>query len=90
MAKTLYSTCVLSDIPCILQRLEGWIRRRLRKTLTEISKALDLNVSTARRVLLSLKKYGFIDQGGVTRKYKLGMRLMELGNIVASQIVLKT
>ena len=60
------------------------------KTLTEISNRTELNPSTVRRLLITLMDYGFVSQDDVTRKYRLGIRFMEFGNIVASQIDLKT
>ncbi|NTW72398.1 MAG: helix-turn-helix domain-containing protein [Eubacteriaceae bacterium] len=49
---------------------------------TEISNDLNLNISTAHRLLQSLKKTGFIHQDMDTKHYSLGMNLIYYAEIV--------
>ncbi|WP_209124935.1 IclR family transcriptional regulator [Alkalihalobacillus sp. BA299] len=46
---------------------------------TEISRQLNLPVQTVHRLLTSLSEYGFVLQNKETKKFKLGLALMELG-----------
>jgi len=59
------------------------------KTLTQLSGELGLNKSTTQRILTALNSYGFINQDPITKKYSLGIKLFELGSIVASKMSLR-
>lgn len=48
-------------------------------SLTEISSALNLTMSTAHHIITSLKLDRFIDQNPETKKYGIGLRLYEIG-----------
>ncbi|NIN67534.1 MAG: helix-turn-helix domain-containing protein [Anaerolineae bacterium] len=48
--------------------------------VTELSNQLDLHKSTVHRLLVSLKKGGLVERDAPTRKYRLGVRLVELGH----------
>ena len=54
--------------------------------LTEISEELDINKSTLHGIISTLKHHGFIDQDGKTQKYRLGLYLIELGEIAAKSL----
>lgn len=47
--------------------------------VTELSERLELNSSTIHHLAASLKKWGMLEQDPVSRKYRLGVRLIELG-----------
>lgn len=47
--------------------------------VTELSNELDLHKSTVHRLLVSLKRGGLVERNPRTRKYRLGVRLVELG-----------
>ncbi|MEZ4670919.1 MAG: IclR family transcriptional regulator [Anaerolineae bacterium] len=47
--------------------------------VTELSERLNLNSSTIHHLAASLKKWGLLEQDPVSRKYRLGVRLIELG-----------
>ena len=47
--------------------------------VTELSNQLDLHKSTVHRLLVSLKTGGLVERDAPTRKYRLGIRLVELG-----------
>lgn len=51
-------------------------------SLTEISDRLGLHKSTVHRLLASLEKGGLVSRPPGSRKYRLGIRLIELGNTV--------
>jgi DNA-binding IclR family transcriptional regulator len=52
-------------------------------SLTEISKALGWPKSTAHGIIATLRDYYYVDQSPVNGYYRLGVRLFELGNVVA-------
>ena len=43
--------------------------------VTELSKFLDVNKSTAYRLLITLEEYGYVEQTGENGKYTLGLKL---------------
>jgi DNA-binding IclR family transcriptional regulator len=49
--------------------------------LTEISEELDINKCTLHGIISTLKFHGFVDQDEQTQKYRLGLYLIELGDI---------
>ncbi len=54
--------------------------------LSEISKATALNKTTAFNLLASLVTLRFIEQDEHSRRYRLGLRILELGRIVQQQL----
>lgn len=54
--------------------------------LTEIAEQLDLHKSTAFGILNTLKYHGLISQNDENQKYCLGIRLVELGNLVINSM----
>ncbi len=52
--------------------------------ITEISKKLNLGLSTVHRILSTLKSRGYVIQNQQTTKYRLGIKLFELGCAVQS------
>lgn len=54
--------------------------------LTEISEELDINKSTLHGLISTLKHHGFVDQDGKTQKYRLGLYLIELGDIASKSL----
>lgn len=52
----------------------------------EISKALDMPRSSAYKYLAVLRERGFLDYETNTKRYSLGLKFMELGSLVKSQI----
>lgn len=57
--------------------------------VSEISRLLDLNKSTAHNILNTLTHHNFLIQNETTRRYRLGPALAELGGLVRSQIDLR-
>jgi DNA-binding IclR family transcriptional regulator len=54
--------------------------------VSEISRMLDLNKSTAHNILNTLTHHNFLVQNETTRRYRLGPTLAEFGGLVRSQI----
>ncbi|WMJ78337.1 MULTISPECIES: IclR family transcriptional regulator [unclassified Sedimentibacter] len=54
--------------------------------LTEISDELDINKSTLHGLISTLKYHGFVDQDGKTQKYRLGLYLIQLGDIASKSL----
>lgn len=50
--------------------------------ITEIALMMDVGKATASRLVFSLQKYGYLQQDEVTKKYRLGMKLMYMGTLV--------
>jgi DNA-binding IclR family transcriptional regulator len=57
--------------------------------VTELSKDLDINKSTVSKILSTLENHRYLVKNAENRKYKLGLRLFELGSLVASQLDLQ-
>lgn len=49
-------------------------------SLSQISQAASLHKSTAHRILMVLKRHGLVSKSVVTGRYRLGLRLYELGS----------
>ena len=47
--------------------------------MTEISKKLDLYLSTTHRILDTLKHRGYVEQEPNNQEYQLGLKVLELG-----------
>lgn len=54
--------------------------------LTEIAQSLQLNKATAHRYLRTLKALGYLEQDPDTSKYRLGIRVLDLGLAVLSSM----
>jgi len=56
--------------------------------LTEISKKLNMQLSTAHRILSTLKHRGYIEQSSKKGKYRLGLKTLEIGLAMQAQLQL--
>lgn len=54
--------------------------------VSEISRALDLKKATAHRLLASLRRRNMVAQDPLTRRYRLGGKLWELGSVATNQV----
>ncbi len=66
--------------------LECFSENRRELKLSEIAYMLDLNKSTVHGILNSLKYHRFIDQDEITKKYRLGIRFIEYGELVINSM----
>ncbi len=57
--------------------------------LSEISREVGLHKSTVHRLLASLERAGFIEQSTENGKYRLGLKLFELGSLVMHRMNLR-
>ena len=60
-------------------------------TLSDLGRSLGVSKSSAYAILQTLLAHGFVaDSGaGMSRRYRLGMALARLGDVVVSQIALR-
>ncbi|GGB31897.1 helix-turn-helix domain-containing protein [Virgibacillus dakarensis] len=54
--------------------------------ITELSVTLGVSKSTVHRLLMSLFKAGFVKQDPLTDKYQLGLKCLELGDVVSENL----
>lgn len=66
--------------------LKCFSEKRKELKLSDISAELDLNKSTVHGIITTLKYHGLIDQDEETQKYRLGLYLIELGDIVSKSL----
>lgn len=66
--------------------LKCFSEKRKELKLSDISAELDLNKSTVHGIITTLKYHGLIDQDEETQKYRLGLYLIELGDIVSMSL----
>lgn len=58
-------------------------------SIRDLSEALRLPKGTVHRLLLSLSYFGYIKQDISTKKYLLGLKLLDLGNLIINQLDLR-
>ncbi len=57
--------------------------------VSELSRMLDLNKSTAYDILNTLAHFGFLERNEATKKYRLGPTLLQLGHLVQARATLR-
>ncbi len=83
--KQIYDTTVQS-VERTLDIIETLSEYKTGVGVTTLSKELKLHKSTVHRLLTTLMLRKYVEQDPETSKYKLGMRLFELGNAVLSKL----
>lgn len=73
----------------VAQLLDAFSVEKPEMTLSELASACGLRPPTARRLLLTCEAVGFIAQDPNSRRYRLGMKLFELGHRVGEQLQLR-
>jgi DNA-binding IclR family transcriptional regulator len=58
-------------------------------SLAEVSEKLQLHKSTAHRLMMVLERYKLIEKNSVSGRYRLGLKLFELGTKAVSQLDLR-
>jgi len=71
-----------------IQVLEALGKKENESGVTELSREMSLPKSAIHQILATFKSAGFVDQNPENKKYHLGLRIFELGNIVQSQLEL--
>jgi len=72
-----------------LDILECFTFNNREMSLTEIVRKTGLNKTTAKRILSNLTRRKYLQQDNKTKRYRLGLRLFELGGIVFSSFSLR-
>src|SRR3712207_4619119 len=62
------------------------LSRRGWSGVTEVAKALEINKSTAYRLLTTLRDRGLVEQDAATEKYRLGFGLVALASSVTADL----
>jgi len=70
----------------VVDILETFTRLGPELGVSDISRALDLKKATAHRLLASLHRRGIVAQDPVSRRYRLGMKLWELGSMATTAV----
>lgn len=58
--------------------------------LSQLARELKMNKSKVHRILKGYQEFGIVEQEPVHHRYRLGLRLFELGSLVASRMDLRT
>lgn len=67
-----------------LNIIELLAKTKKEMALSEIARSLKLAKSTAHGLISTLREFGYVEQSTFTGKYKLGLRLFEIGSTVAN------
>ncbi len=81
---------IIQSVARALQILELFDESQQSLSIKEISTKLDLNKSTVHSLLKTLKEYGYVVQNEDTADYLLGWKLYERGNMLVSQLDIKS
>lgn len=66
-----------------------YLSKRGEASVSEVSEYLKVNMSTAHRFLASIKYYGYAEQNPINQKYKLSLKVFEVGNRVIESLDLR-
>lgn len=78
-----HDTAHVQSVARALALLELLARENREMSLTEIAKASGRPKSTIHGLIATLRDHSYVDQSPETGRYRLGVRLFELGNMVA-------
>lgn len=76
------STSALSSLKKALAVLQTFAQETPELGVTELSRLLGVHKSTVSRIVTTLASEGFLEKDGASGKYRLGLKLAELGNRV--------
>lgn len=83
------SNAYLKTVDRALQVLLRFSEERSEWSVTELADSLDLHRSIVYRILTTLERRGFVTQLGPRGHFRLGLKLVELGNVVLAGIDLR-
>jgi DNA-binding IclR family transcriptional regulator len=66
-----------------------YLSKRGEASVSEVSNYLGINMSTAHRFLASIKYFGYAEQNSSNQKYKLSLKVFEVGNRVIEKLDLR-
>jgi len=72
-----------------LQILECFDNEHPERGVSEIAQSVDLHKATTHRIMTTLLNYGYLERGADGQKYRLGIRLTELGFMVIRRMDLR-
>jgi len=81
---------IIQSVARSLEILELFDEHTRELSIKEISNKLDLHKSTVHSLLKTLMHYGYVKQNAATSDYLLGWKLYERGNLVVSQLDLRS
>lgn len=85
-AQTDTSTEGLKSLRKAIRILECFSLQEPRLPLTDIARKVGLPLSTAHRILTTLRTVGIVEQEGDRDLYRLGLKLLELGSMVLANM----
>ncbi|MBO0687591.1 MAG: IclR family transcriptional regulator, partial [Candidatus Dormibacteraeota bacterium] len=71
---------MLESADRVLRALEAFTTGERDLSLSEVAQRMELPKSSVHRLLATLDSHSFIEQDPVTRRYRLGIRLFEIGS----------
>lgn len=81
---------IIQSVERALMILELFDEQHEELRITEISAMMNLHKSTVHSLLKTLQLHGYIDQDEETGKYRLGLKLLERGQLILRQLDLRT
>jgi len=85
-----WSASHVKSVARSLMLLELLAHENREMSLTEIANAINWPKTTVHGLIATLRDYNYIDQSPTTGHYRLGIRLFELGNLVARSWDIRT
>ncbi|HYZ61672.1 MAG TPA: helix-turn-helix domain-containing protein, partial [Acetobacteraceae bacterium] len=76
----------LKSLTKVMRVLESFSTLDRALSLSEICRRTGFPKSTAHRLLASMREVGLLDQDGERDRYRLGLKLFKLGNIVLANM----
>jgi DNA-binding IclR family transcriptional regulator len=81
---------IIQAVDRALRILDLFDEHRTELKITEISRRTGLHKSTVHSLLKTLQAHGYIDQNADSGKYRLGLKLVERGNLVLHSLDVRT
>ncbi|PLR82261.1 hypothetical protein CVD25_14935 [Bacillus canaveralius] len=76
----------LSSVNNALRLLKSFSKDEPEKKVTDLAASLGLSKSTVSRLLSTLARQGFVLKDADTRKYRLGLSILQLNSIMTSNL----
>ena len=80
---------LLQTVDRTLRLLTAFPKDRAEVSLSELSAVTGIGPSMVHRMLYTLQRHGFVSQAPASRRYSLGLRLFELGRLVADNLEIR-
>jgi DNA-binding IclR family transcriptional regulator len=79
----------LSSVKKSLQVLQAFSAEHTERSVTEISRLLNAHKSSVSRILATLAAEGFVEKNLTNNRYRLGLKLLDLANLVLGRYELR-